>query len=123
MIEGAVNANYEPVISLPVQGPAGQTLEIDAVVDTGFNGFLTLPTALVGELSLPFASIGRAVLANGSEVAFDVYEVTVLWDGQPRNIEAAVTDAVSLVGMLLLDRHNLNIEVTDGGRVVILPTE
>ena len=123
MIEGEVNANYEPVISLPVQGPAGQTLEIDAVVDTGFNGFLTLPTVLVAELSLPFASIGRAVLANGSEVAFDVHDVTVLWDGMPRNIEAAAADGTPLVGMLLLDRHNLKIEVAEGGRVVIQSME
>lgn len=119
MIEGVVNANYEPVITLTVQGPSGQTRDIDAVVDTGFNGFLTLPITLVAELGLPYVSIGRATLADGSEISYDVHDVTVLWDAQPRVIEAAVADTTPLVGMMLLDRHNLNIEVENGGRVLV----
>ena len=47
MIAGVVNAAYEPVITLAVQGPAGRTRDIDAVIDTGFGGFLTLPPALI----------------------------------------------------------------------------
>ena len=35
LIEGYVNVNLEAVITLPVEGPAGQTQEIEAVVDTG----------------------------------------------------------------------------------------
>ena len=82
MIQGVVNAAYEPMIALAVQGQSGQSRDIEAVVDTGFNGFLTLPTTLVSELGLPFVSIGRATLADGSEIAYDVYGATVLWDGQ-----------------------------------------
>ena len=119
MIEGVVNAAYEAVVSLPVRGPAGQTREIKAVVDTGFNGFLTLPPAVVAELGLPFVSIGRATLADGSEIAYDVYGATVLWDGQALYVEADAADSTPLVGMLLLDGHNLNIQVRGGGRVVI----
>ena len=88
MIKGVVNANYEPVISLSLQGPAGQKREIEAVVDTGFNGFLTLPPSLVSELGLPFRIRGAAMLANGSEETFGIYGVTMLWDGQPRYVNA-----------------------------------
>ena len=73
MIEGVVNAAYEPVITLALQGPLGQSREVEAIVDTGFNGFLTLPTSLVSELGLPFVSIGRATLADGNEIAYEVY--------------------------------------------------
>ena len=38
MIEGVVNADYEAVIPLTVQGPAGQAQDIEAVIDTGFTG-------------------------------------------------------------------------------------
>ena len=93
MIEGVVYANYEPVVTLTLRGPSGRTRDIDAVVDTGFNGFLTLPATLVVELGLPYAGTGRATLADGSEISYDVYGVTVLWDGQPRYIEAATADA------------------------------
>ena len=43
MIEGVVNARLEAVLSLSLLGPAGQAREVDVVVDTGFNGYLTLP--------------------------------------------------------------------------------
>ena len=58
-------------------------------------------------------------MADGSQVTFDVYDAAVLWDGQRIYVEAAAADAAPLVGMRLLDRHNLNIDVEDGGGVVI----
>ena len=119
MIEGIVNDAYEAVVALSLQGPAGQVQDIEAVIDTGYSGFLTLPTALVTELGLPFAYIGRALLANDDEVTFDVHDVTILWDDQARRIKADATGSTPLVGMLLLDRHSLNIEVERGGRVTI----
>ena len=123
MIEGVVNATYEPVVPLRVQGPSGHTMEIEAVIDTGFTGFLTLPPALMTDLRLRYRGRGWATLADGSEVLFDVYGVTVLWDGLPRHIEADEADSTPLVGMRLLDCHNLNIDVEDGGRVVIQARE
>ena len=119
MIEGVVNDAYEAVVALSLQGPTGQVQDIEAVIDTGYSGFLTLPTTLVTELGLPFAYVGRALLANDDEVSFDVHDVTVLWDGQPRHVKADATGSTPLVGMLLLDRHDLNIEVERGGRVVV----
>ena len=64
---------------------------------------------------------GRALLANDAEVTFDVHDVTIMWDGKPRHIKADATGSTPLVGMLLLDRHSLNLEVERGGRVVIQP--
>ena len=116
MIEGVVNAAYEAVVSLSLRGAAGRTREIEAVVDTGF---LTLPPAWVVEMGLPFAYVGRAFLANDDEVEFDVHDATVVWDGQPRQVRAAATGSTPLVGMSMLDLHDLSIQVRDGGRVVI----
>ena len=119
MIRGVVNTAHEAVVPISLQGPDGRSQDIEAVVDTGYNGFLTLPGTLVTELGLPFSNVGRALLANDDEVTFDVHHVTVLWDGQPRRIKADATGSTPLVGMLLLDRHSLNIEVERGGRVAI----
>ena len=91
------------------------------MVDTGYNGFLNLPVDVTAELRLPVAYRNQAVLANGDEVRFNVHEVTVLWDGQLRDIEADVMGNDTLIGMLLLDKHNLNIDVEVGGRVLIQP--
>jgi hypothetical protein len=50
VIEGAVNIAYEAVIPLRLPGPEGLARDIEAVVDTGYSGFLTLPATLVTEL-------------------------------------------------------------------------
>ncbi len=119
MIEGAVNAAYEAALTLSVRGPGGRPREIEAVVDTGYNGFLTLPPVLVGELDLPFVTSGDATLADGSAVSFDIHAVTVDWDGHARHIEADAAETTPLVGMRLLAGHDLLVEVEHGGRVVI----
>ena len=68
MIEGVVNAAFEPVVTLALQGPSGQTSEVEAVIDTGFTGFLTVTPALATELGLDFRGTSRATLADGSDV-------------------------------------------------------
>ena len=119
MIEGAVNAELEAVVTIALISPEGQDREIRAVVDTGFNGYLILPPMLVAELGLSVVGGGQAILADGSEAAFDVYGVTMLWDGQPRYVETGAVGADPLVGMAMIEGHDLSIQVRDGGRVVI----
>ena len=119
MIEGFVNANLEAVVPLSLRGPAGQAREVDAVIDTGYSGFLTLPPSLVAELELPYVLTSRATLADDTEVGFSVYLVTALWDSRPRHIEADAVGSTPLVGMSILDEHDLIIQVRNGGRVVI----
>ena len=97
-----MNANYEAVITLPLQGSAGQVREVEAVIDTGYNGLLTLPPSMVTELSLSIVSQGRATLADGSEAAFNVYGVTVVWDHKPMYVETGAVGVDPLVGMALL---------------------
>ena len=119
MIEGTVNAAYEAVVSLPLRGPSGQARDVDAVVDTGFSRFLTLPPAMIAELGLGFRGVNRVTLADGSETTLEVYGVTVVWDGQLREVVAYASDTTPLIGMSLLHRHNLNVDVEDGSRVLI----
>ena len=103
MIEGAVNAHLEAVVTLHLAGPTGKGREIDAVIDTGFNGYPVLPPMLVADLGLPIVGDGEAVLADGSEAAFNVYGVSLLWDGQPRYVETGAVGLDALLGMAMLD--------------------
>lgn len=119
MIRGTVNTDREAVIRLVLRGRSGQEQETEAVNDTGFNGFLTLPSALVTVLDLTRLSRGRATLANGSEELFDIYGATVIWDGQPRYVETDAVGTVPLVGMSLLYGYDLHVQAVDGGSVTI----
>ena len=123
MIEGVVNADYEAVITLALRGQAGQAREIEVVIDTGYNGFLSLPPALVAELEFPVVGPSQATLANGAVETFNVHDATVVWDGMPKDIEADAVGPVPLAGMLLLDGHDLSVQVRHGGRVVIRAEE
>ena len=52
MISGRVTVNREAMIKLEVVGPARQSQGIDAVIDTGFNGYVTLPRNLIDSLNI-----------------------------------------------------------------------
>jgi predicted aspartyl protease len=72
MIIGSVNANREATIRLIVHGTQRQAQEIEAIIDTGFTGFLTLPLPLIASLGLTWRGRAQAVLADGSLHLFDV---------------------------------------------------
>jgi clan AA aspartic protease len=119
MILGAVNAAREAIVRLVVVGPHGRSLEIAGVVDTGYSGSLTLPRGLITTLALSFRSRGSAILADESESVFDSFEATVIWDGRPRGILVDAAETEPLIGMDMLDGHELTVHVVDGGQVRI----
>lgn len=97
MINGVVNADREAVIRLVALGEGGQQQEIDAIIDTGFTGFLTLPPALIMTLGLPWLCRQPGILADGSVGLFDVYVCTAMWDGRPRTVEVEAANTEPLV--------------------------
>lgn len=119
MITGTVNANREAIISCTVRGPAGQEREIEAVIDTAFNGFLTLPPSVIAALGLSKLGLGRVLLADGSQECLEIYEAVVMWDGKPRVVEVDGARTDALVGMAMLDGHELRIAVVVDGTVRI----
>jgi Fe2+ transport system protein FeoA len=50
---------------------------------------------------------------------FNVFEASVIWDGQMRSIEINESEAEPLVGMGLLEGYELNIQGVAGGSVTI----
>ena len=102
-----------------MRGPTGQEQEIEAVIDTGFDGWLSLPSSVIISLALEWRERGRALLADGSESVFDIYEGTVFWDGQARRIPVHEAETMPLVGMSLLQGYELTVQVQPGGNVTI----
>lgn len=117
MMQGVVNRRCEATLPLVVGNTNGQRQVIDAVIDTGFNGFLTLPSSIITALDLSWNASDIVTLGDGSETLFDLYSVTILWDGQYREIDVAESETDPLIGMSLLYKYGLRIDAVEGGIV------
>ena len=121
MIRGIVNASAEAVVRLRVRGPGGVESSVEAMVDTGFTAYLTLPSPIVSALGLVRRSGGSAVLGDGAASQFDVCTAEVEWGGTWRAVLVYVLGTEPLFGMRSMAGHKLVIDVVAGGLVEILP--
>ena len=119
MLSGKVNARREAVVRLWIRGPSDPALEIEAIVDTGFTGSLTLPQSDVTRLGLVWRGRGEGLLADGTSSFFGVYEAIVLWHRQPRSISVHAVESKPLLGMTMLDGNEFAMQVVEGGEVAI----
>jgi clan AA aspartic protease len=119
MITGKVTANREAVIELEIVGSNQRKEKVEAVIDTGFNVYLTLPSDLISSLKLRMAGNRRATLGDGNVVVLDVYLAKVLWHGQEKDVLVLQADGGPLVGMSLLYGSLVTLEVVDDGNVTI----
>ncbi len=116
---GSVNAVGEAVVLLRVRDADGGFLEIDSVVDTGFNGSVALPPEFITALRLPDVGVVRVVFGDGNEGTLTVYEAVIEWDGLERlvQIDCIATDV--LLGTKLLAGHELRIAFVRNGAVEV----
>ena len=119
MMMGNVNSRREAIIQLAVLGENKQIQAIKAVIDTGYTGFLTLPSAIITTLGLTWYMQEEGILGDGSLCMFNVFEASVIWDGQIKTIEINESETDPLVGMGLLEGYELNIQGFAGGLVTI----
>jgi clan AA aspartic protease len=119
MIAGIVNADLEATIPLTVRGPSGRLKRIRAVIDTGYDGHLSLPPAVVAELGLVWQQNTDATLADGSEITFPTFEGAVVWNRRNRSIWVDEAEMTPLVGTALLAGQEFNAQFRQGGKVAI----
>ncbi len=119
MIYGVVNLRREATLPVVVSSSNGQREVINTVIDTGFDGFLSLPSEIIVRLGLPWMISNPATLGDGSETVFDFYTGTVIWDGQYREIDIAESETEPLLGMAILYGYRLQVDNVEGGIVKI----
>jgi len=119
MMYGKVNQNCEATLSIAVGYDNLPKQMVKTIIDTGFTGFLSLPSSVITSLCLPWSFRDFATLGDGSQVIFDMYTATVIWDGEIRNIDVAASETEPLIGMSLLYGFKLEIDAVENGAVVI----
>ncbi len=100
-------------------GRGGAHAAVEAVLDTGFTGHLTLPAETVGTLALPELGSEELVLADGSTEIASVHRATVEWHGRSRTVPALAVGGEPLLGMAMLAGSRLTMDATPGGDVLI----
>src|SRR5439155_8736041 len=98
---------------------AQPNIEIECVVDTGFEGALTLPPAAVNALGLPYLTDLNANLADGTNARTRVYMGRIVWNGTERDVAVLALGRRALLGTALLDGYHLGIDFADAGTVEI----
>ena len=126
MIEGSVHRYPGPLptgdirVLVPVADRVGVFQDFEFVLDTGFDGNLTLPPSAVGSLELAPEDSGKAELADSEIREFELCRATISWNGQHREIAVIQSETQPpLLGMAMLWGSRLTIEAREGGMVSI----
>lgn len=119
MIRGKISSDLVPSIPLTLLSDSGYRREIQAVLDTGFNSELTVPSRLIGEFGMKPLGNVRMFLGDGSEHLCPTYEATIEWDGLPMVVVAEACDLAPMVGMSLLRGYRVIMDVEPDGELTI----
>ena len=121
MIAGNLNPDGELVVPIRVLDANAHVHRFEAVVDTGFEGYLSLSPEQISDLGLIFAQRIDMVVATGRTFQVNSYEGTVLWRGELQPIRILEAEGRPLIGISLLWGSLLTAEITDNGEVTISP--
>ena len=92
----------EPPVAIEVSGSRA-TVTVAAILDTGFNGELSLPIGVAMQLGLELRDIITVELANGSFSDELVFAGSIIDEGQEREISITLTRSQdALLGTELL---------------------
>ena len=118
-MQGWVNQNCEAMLPIVIGLDNAPKQMVEALIDTGFSGFLSLPLSMIESLELPWIFSDFVTLGDGSEVIFQMYRATIIWDGQFKVVDVAASESEPLLGMSLLYGFKLQVEAVERGIVTI----
>ena len=119
MIRGALTDRLQPMVVVEISNGDGRFQTVEALLDTGFSGHLTLPPQAVADLGLERMSRTPMILADGQEIQASVYGGSAIWFGEARRIYVLAMDGQPLLGMSLLADSKITIRAQAGGEVLI----
>jgi clan AA aspartic protease len=97
----------------------GQTEEVQALLDTGFDGFVIVPPDLIADREPPDAQLQYA-LADGSIVTASVYRGTVqVGSLGPFRVIVTLLGDEPIIGRQLIERFTITLD--HGARVIVEP--
>lgn len=119
MIRGSVTEGKAVLVEFGIMDNDGRIWPIQAELDTGFTGDLSLPPSAIQRLCLPNLGPRSFALADGTRTLMNSYSGRVFWHEQPIEVVVVQSDGVPLIGMGLLWGSRVTLEAMSGGNVII----
>jgi clan AA aspartic protease len=119
VIPGHVRDGF-PRVALTLER-IGDSLTVEFVLDTGFDGTSSLPPVVLEKVAAAFQGERTVLMADRTPRRTAYFDVVADWDGTPRTLEAMVLDGRPLLGKDALRDCSINIDMVDGGEVMIEP--
>ena len=120
---GSFNSTNSPVIKISVSGPWHEyAKEFEAIVDTGFSGFLQMPLFQAFPLGLVLIGTTSVQLADGS-VSSRLIALGEVIVGEESQLEVIILDPGSdtpLIGMDLIRKFDKRLIVCPDEQTVLL---
>ena len=112
----------QPIIEIEIRGVTGISKKVNALVDSGFNGYLQIPFIDAFPLGLVLAGVQSNTLADGSSSAHLVCRGQVCIDGRciDTTIDVQPANIVLLGTKLLQELKKVFILDCSAGRVEVL---
>ena len=116
---GIIDENLRAVVRIELRNGL-QSVTVDAVIDTGFDGAIALGTSLMARLGLVKTVKETRQLADGSIVEVGICLARVVWQGAERIVKFEEgADSEVLLGMALLADNRVTLEVRYNHAVTI----
>ncbi len=124
MATGYLDANGDPHIKLKVSGPITTGTEMDFLIDTGYQGFVSIPLVQAFPIGLILSGTTNIVMANGQPQPRLMCLGGVTCDGTQEVglVVIESTGQTPLVGMEFLRRFNKRLVVDPVNGIVELTT-
>src|SRR5437870_10738825 len=111
MLVGLVNPHREPIIRLILLSSRNRSQSHSAVVDTGFNGTLSLPETLIRRLGWRWIGHESYEIATGDVVREKVFVGRIRWMQRIHEVDVVASHAKDiLIGTRLLEGCRLVID-------------
>lgn len=115
MIQGYFGSKGEMFFEIDLIAADGSVIAVDALLDTGFTDWLAMDTQDVESLGWSFVEREERLTAQGV-ASFNLYEGSVLFDGEECTIPVVVGDGIPeiLIGLPWLEKRRLVVDKKSG---------
>ena len=121
MIHGHISQDLDLIVPVYVLDQNGYAYRLEAAIDTGFTGELSLPSHWIKRLGLVPDDPTDFTMANNATESFDTYYGYMLWHGSRIEVQIIAAEGTPLIGVGLLQDNLLTAAIAYNGAITISP--